>query len=514
MRRLVLLIVLLGASCQAFSAPTATPTATLTLTPSATPTATHTEMPTAVPATATPSRTPTATDTPTITPTPTLSPTPSLTPQPAAGFVFDNWTLVQLPASIFTMLQSPTLAFINTNDRDGIGDRRTPQPATDVQTLYYMMPANSSGRVPVLQTPSSTGRQVYISSDGLSIAYFLNTDTPQTTGLYVLDIASGISGRILPLASLVQRGRISPPAWSPDGARLALALATGYDMDIFTIERDGTNPENLTNSGAYEFWPAWSPDGERLLFVSDRNRCPSWIPGDDGACDALLTPEPPTGGHVFVLDLASDEVTQLSDQWVTEPPRWLNNRQVTFASGDPTLGDPERTLWIADAVTGQAREVKLADGTDSPLRLSEAWSPDGGAVVYQSAGATTEIIAASVDGSLLGRTNELTFARFGLAAAWSPDGQRVAVGGAGGQCPNGVSVFDRTLTFVGRRVPPPSMCEPAYSPDGQFLAFTGIVPNVDGRVDVYAGNFNGQSAANLTSSLRGTIVLLGWVGGQ
>lgn len=512
MRRFVLLFVLLAASCQALSAPT--PTGTPTLTPSLTPTSAPTATPTALPATATPSSTPTVTDTPTITPTPTLSPTPSLTPQPVAGFVFDNWKLVQLPTNILSLLQTPTLAFINTNDRDGLGDTRTPQPATNVQTLYYVPPTNSGGRIAVLQTPSSTGRQVFISANGLSVAYFLDTDTPQTTGLYVLDVASGISGRILPIASLVQRGKISQPVWSPGGERLALALATGYDMDIFVIGRDGTNPENLTNSGAYEFWPAWSPDSARLLFVSDRNRCPSWIPGEPGACDALLTPEPPTGGNVFVLEFASGELTQLSDQWVTEAPRWLNNRQVTFASGDPTMGDPERTLWIADAATGQTREVKLADGTDSPLRLAEAWSPDGGAVVYQSAGTTTEIIVASVEGRLLGRTSELTFARFGMAAAWSPDGQRVAVGGAGGQCPNGVSVFDRTLTFVGRRVPPPSMCEPIYSPDGQFLAFTGIVPNVDGRVDVYAGNFNGQSAANLTGSLKGTITLLGWVGGQ
>lgn len=428
--------------------------------------------------------------------------------------MFDNWQLVQLPSNILTLLQTPILAFINTNDRDGVGDTRTPQPATNVQTLYYMPPTSSTARIPVLQMPSSTNRQIYISANGRSIAYFLDTDSPQTTGLYVLDIESGISGRILPLDSLVQRGKLNQPTWSPDGRRLALALATGYDMDIFVIGRDGTNPENLTQSGAYDFWPSWSPDGRYMLFVSDRARCPSWIPGDPGACDALLTPEPPAGGNPFIVEIESGAVTQLSDQWITEPPRWLNNRQVTFASGDPTTGDSERTLWIADISSEQAREVKLADGTDSPLRLSEAWAPDGSAVVYQSAGTTTEIIAVSTDGRLLGRTNELNFARFGMAAAWSPDGQRIAIGGAGGQCPNGISVFDRTLTFVGRRVPPPSMCEPVYSPDGQFLAFTGVVPNVDGRVDVYAGNFNGQSTANLTGSLRGTITLLGWFGGQ
>lgn len=512
MRRLCFLFLLVAASCQALTAPSPTPTATPTGTPTITPTASDTPTPTPEPPTPTATATPTETSTPTTTPTPTLTPTPSITPLPAAGFVFDNWALVNLPPDVLTLLENPVIAFINTNDRDGVGDARTPQPATNIQTLYFVPPTNSAGRIAIQQMAASTGRQVYLAPNGRAVAYFVEGTNVQSTGLYVLDVESGISGRILPLPSLVQRGKVSEPAWSPDGARLAIALATGYSMDIFAIGRDGTNPTNLTADGAYDFWPAWSPDGRYLLFVSDRARCPSWIPGDPDACDALTTP-PPNGGNPFVLNIDTGQITQVSDQWVTEPPRWLNNRQITFASGDPTLGEPERTLWIADIVTAQARQVRLADGSDSPIRLSESWTADGSAVVYQSAGDTIEIIAVSANGTLLGRTDELTFARFGMAADWSPDGSRIAIGGAGGQCPNGISVFDRQLAFVGRRLPPPSMCEPVYSPDGVFLAFTGVVPNVDGRVDVYVANPNGASAVNLTGSLRGTITLLGWVGG-
>lgn len=514
MRRVLLLLILFNAACQAFTAPTATPTPTET--PTATPTPTETPTVTPTPTDSpTPTLTPTATPTPTITPTPTLTPTPSITPQPTVGFVFDNWQLVQVQADLNALLAQPVLAFINTNDRDGIGDARTPQPATNVQTLYYVPPTNSAGRVAILRMPSTTGSQIFIAPNGRAVAYFQEQAGNQgATGLYILDLDSGISGRILPIGSLVQRGFVSEPAWSPDGSRLAIALATGYAMDIFTINRDGTNLRNLTQSGAYDLWPAWSPDGRYLLFVSDRSRCSSWVPGEPGACDALVQP-PPNGGNPFALDLETGVLTQLSDQWVTEPPRWINNRQVAFASGDPASGDVERRLFIANVNAGQSREVKLADGSDSPIRLSEAWSPDGTAVVYQSAGDTaSEIIAVGVDGTLLGRTAELTFARYGMAAVWSADGSRVAVGGAGGQCPNGISVLNRNFEFVGRRLPPPSMCEPTYSPDGVFLAFTGVVPNVDGRVDVYVANTNGAGAVNLTGSLRGTITLLGWVGGR
>jgi Tol biopolymer transport system component len=284
-------------------------------------------------------------------------------------------------------------------------------------------------------------------------------------------------------------------------------------MDIYAIGKDGSNIQNLSNSGAYDLWPSWSPDGRYLLFVSDRARCPSWIPGDANACDAQTTP-PPNGGNPYLLELATGTVTKLSDQWLTEAPRWLNATQIVFASGDPTFGDPERTLWIGDSNTKQAREVKLSDGSDGPIRLSEVWAQDGSAVVYQNAGAsTTEVIAANVDGSLIGRTTDVNFPRYGMAAAWSVDGTRIAIGGVNGQCQYGIRVFDRKLDSVARGTPPPSMCNPTYSADGQWLAFTGINPRIDGRIDVYVATPNGFGSVNLTNGLRGAITMVGWVGG-
>lgn len=513
LRRFLYLLLLFSASCGALSAPSPTPTDTPTHTPTVTLTPSPTLSPTPLPPTDTPTVTPTATDTPTNTPPPTITPTPFNTPEPTVGFVFDNWQLSDVPSDMAQRLAGTSyIAFINQNDRDGVGDVRTPQPATNVETLYYMPPTNSAGRVAILQLPSSTENEVYISDSGTSIAYFLRDSGGQKTGLYVLDLITGISGRILPVNSLVQRGRVSEPAWSPDGARMAMALATGYDMDIFLAGKDGTGLSNLTQSGAYEFWPSWSPDGRFIAFVSDRLRCPSWIPGDADACDANTQP-PPNGGNVFVVEVTTGQTTLLSDQWVTEPPRWLNNAVVTFASGDPTLGDPERTIWFADATTGQARQVRLTDGSDGPIRLSEAWLPDGSGVLYQNAGTTSALILANANGAPLAVNTDLVFPRFGMVAAWSPDGSRVAIGGVNGQCPYGVTVLDTNLNSVARGTPPPSMCDPSYSPDGRFLVFTGVNPSIDGRVDVYVAGQNGFGAVNMTGGLRGTITLLGWIGG-
>jgi Tol biopolymer transport system component len=292
---------------------------------------------------------------------------------------------------------------------------------------------------------------------------------------------------------------------------MAIALATGYDIDIFVVNKDGSSPRNLTQHGSYDFYPTWSPNGRYILFVSDRARCPSWIPGEADACEPG-SDLPPNGGNPYVLDVDTGDVTQLSNQWVTEPPRWLNANQVIFASGDPAFGDPERTLWIATVIPPQAREVRLTDGTDSPIRLAESWSPDGSAVLFQSAGSSTEIILARSDGSPVGRTIDFTFTRFGMASSWSPDGSLVAVAGVDGQCPYGITIFDSALEVV-TRTTSPSACNPVYSPDGQWLAFTGISTQRDGRVDIYVGGPNGRGVVNMTGSLRGQINLLGWVGG-
>lgn len=512
--RFLLVFVLLGSACQALSTPTPTPTATATATATATSTVTpsHTPTVTAIPPTATTTLTPTAT------PTATISPTPSITPQATVGFLFDNWTLVDVSENILASLNTPLIAFINQNDRDSVPNQGTPQPATGLETLYYVPPTSSTQRIAIAQLPASSGQAVYISANGQSVAYFEVDPTGQRTGLYILDLENRLSGRILPITSLVQRSFFSEPAWTRDGSQLAMAVATGYDIDIFIIGKDNSNLRNLTNSGAYDIWPSWSPDGRYLMFVSDRARCPSWIPGDTNACD-LLTDQPPIEGNVvgniYITDVANGETRQLSSEWLSEPPRWLNNTIVVFASGDPTLGEPpERKLWIGDITTLQTQEVKLADGSDNPIRLSETWLPNGSAVVYQSvSNNAAEIIAVRRDGSLIGRTSELTFPRFGMSASWAVDGSRIAIGGVNGQCQYGVRVLDSQFNFITRGNPPPGMCNPAYSPDGQWLAFTGVNPRVDGRVDVFVANPNGSGAVSLTGSLKGTINFIGWVGG-
>ncbi len=509
---LLLSLAILSASCSMVAqeptpTPTDSPTATLpdTDTPTATDTAT-------LLLTDTPTETPTDTASPTDTSTPTDTAAPTRPPDPTVAFTYDNWERTQAPDNILNQLANPLIAYINFNNREGTAG--TPRPVNDTLILYYASPTAPNARIPIFEVTGETGDDIFISPSGDSIAYMRPGGGSLTAGLYIIDLQIGINGRVLPISSLVQRGIYSAPSWSPDGARLAIAVATGYDIDIFTVGRDGSNPMNMTRTGSYDFWPSFSPDGRYLLFVSDRLTCPSWIPAEPNTCDGTDTP-PPFGGSIFVLDLASSQVTQVSNQFVTEPPRWLNARQIAFAVGDPTFGDPTRALWIADIVTGNAQQVRSQGAGDDAIKLSEAWASGGRTLLYQAATASsTEIVMMGVDGSVVGRRGDFVFPRYGMTAAWSPDGSRVAIGGSNGQCPYGPIVLDSNFNLIAQANPPPSMCDPAFSPDGRYLAFNGVNPRIDGRVDVYIANNNGFGAASMTGSLRGQTRFIGWVGGR
>ena len=510
--------------CDALNPPSPTPTATPTATetPTITPTATITPTPTA---TYTPSLTPTATETPTATFTPTLTPTASNTPEPVAQFLNDNSRLLDLPDALRTGLARPYIAFVNQNDRQTVTNLATGQPETNIVTLYITAPDNPGTRIQIIELRTEDSQNFFFSERGSTVAYLMRDPLGLTSGLYVIDLTIGLNVRVLPITSLIQRGRYSEPVWSPDGRNLALALQTGYDMDIFVLNVDSFTWRNLSNQGSYDWHPVWSPDGRSIAFLSDRANCPSWRPGDGNACDNNFD-VPPTAGNVYVQNVESGAVTRVSDHAVTEPPVWVNNSLVAYAVTDPT--DPlseERELWLAEAATGRQTEMTVP-GMTTKIYSGEVWSPDGARVVFlSSGGGSNQVVMMRTDGTVIATTAALNFPRFGMIASWSDDSTRLAVGGTVGQCPYGRIMVDVTQTeasgqfaYTAPPAPPQptSVCDPVFGPGNAGAAFLGITGSAqgaaDGRADVYSVNANGFGQVNLTGNLRGNVRLLGWIG--
>ncbi|MBC8098741.1 MAG: PD40 domain-containing protein [Armatimonadetes bacterium] len=523
-RTFLLLLIATCVGCTLASQPTITPTLTLTATD--TPTVTRTVTPTV---SLTPSATPSATQTAlpsataSLTFTPTLTATPTRTPDPTAQFFYRNSQLLDIPATIRDGIPQPLVAFLNYNDRETIRNLATAQPGTNIVTLYYSPASGGGNRISILTLESEAQDQIYVAPSGNSLIYYYDDPRGASSGLWLLNISIGTTAWVSDLRSLTQRGFFTPPTWSPDGKQVALALATGYDLDIITLDMDTAAPTTLTEAASYEWAPVWSPDGRYIAFLSDRAVCPSWRPGDPDACDPQTDPTP-THGQVFVIEVATGTVTRISDRLVSETPVWVNAAYLAFAtrSRPDDILDGSRSLWLAqvDAIVAgnaEARLVALAGSSDDRVNVSEAWAPDASAVLYQEA--DNALVLMQADGTLIARNDDsLRYPRFGVSAAWSPDSARIAIGGVGSQCPYGRTVLSRSFALIANALPPPSMCNPLWSPDGAAIVYSGVVPRAtgasDGRLDLYISDSNGFGATNLTGDLRGQIRLLGWVGGN
>ncbi len=270
--------------------------------------------------------------------------------------------------------------------------------------------------------------------------------TQVASGAYIVN-ADGSNPHWLPGA----------PAWSPDGARIAVADAG----QIYVMNADGTNPAQLTSNGGGA--PAWSPDGARIAFSN--------------------------AGQLLLMNADGSNVTALTD-----------NSEVVGAGGPMWSPDGAK---IAFQTYGQIYVIK-ADGT-SLIRLfnpsggfvgGPIWSPEGTRLVFSYS--SNEIYVVNVDGTnliRLGISEPLGFE----VPAWSPDGTKILVS------PYLESGFVYVVNADGSNLHMlgGAFGRATWSPDGKAIAFSGAggslrisIMNRDGTG--LAGVCNCPPYANMT----------------
>ena len=141
---------------------------------------------------------------------------------------------------------------------------------------------------------------------------------------------------------------------SPDGKTLVFTML-GH---LFRLPVTGGSAEQLTFGPYYDANPAFSPDGNRVAFDSDR----------DGS-----------EGNVFVLELATGKITQVTHEPWAVRPAWSPDGQsiVYLRFGRQAIvhwGDPIPAL--IRRVTLDGREAQTLSGAQRLVR-SAFYLPDG-----------------------------------------------------------------------------------------------------------------------------------------
>lgn len=183
-----------------------------------------------------------------------------------------------------------------------------------------------------------------------------------------------------------EAGPYGPPAWSPDGGRVAFeSFRTGSQLsDIWAVDPDGSNLTNVTDAAYRARLPDWSPDGLRIAFVVDAGVDGLRAVDADGSNPTVLADSVGLAAPRWSPDGGRIALERQGDVWAVDPDG-TNLTNLTGGAG-PIPADPRwspdgtRMLFVSPEETGLGHDVWVmgADGTD-PAPLMDDASFDGGA---------------------------------------------------------------------------------------------------------------------------------------
>jgi Ca2+-binding RTX toxin-like protein len=157
----------------------------------------------------------------------------------------------------------------------------------------FKMNADGTGKVNITNHPANDGWPRW-SADGTRI--FFHSNRSGNLDIWSMD-PFGNDLVNLTAGSLLSDNTVEV---SPDGRKLAFTRQLVGGNEIFTMNVDGTEQTNISNSPGYDSIVTWSPDGTTLIWTSDRTgdfevfSAPAtggpatrltFAPGFDGRCD-------------------------------------------------------------------------------------------------------------------------------------------------------------------------------------------------------------------------------------
>jgi Tol biopolymer transport system component len=261
------------------------------------------------------------------------------------------------------------------------------------------------------------------------------TATPRAgpPGMTLANAAASLPGRLLFVADanvwLLERGQLRAvttdrvsrqPSWSRDGLHIALTKLWTSGADLWTMDADGRNAQELTDftyrqdaQQNYALQPIWSADNSRLYFLSQ-----------EGTPDTQLW-------QVTLADKRRQRFLAHGERFggIDRPRLSPDGRTLAVASFQPGRGNGGQThrsqIWTYTLPSGPWRQLTEAPGG----AYDPEWAPDGRlayVVRAPDAGRSTgrhDVWTMRADGT---GQRPITTSGLNRAPSWAPDGTWLA----------------------------------------------------------------------------------------
>ncbi len=244
-------------------------------------------------------------------------------------------------------------------------------------------------------------------------------------------------------------------------------IAFVRNSDIFTMNSDGTNQTNITNSGTTDTSPNYSPDGAKIIFTTDR----------DG----------------------NDEIYRMNADG-SNPVRLTNN---SASDVSPNFSSDGLSIVFVSNRDGNNEIYKMnSDGTNQVRLTTEAandivptYSPDGSKIIFVTERlGSRRLFTMNADGSNQQVISNI--AGFYNRPSYSPDGQKIIF--VYGADVTAQTIWTMNADGTNRAQFPVGRSSPSYSPDGAKVVYVCCFANGQLMDGVRSVNADGGSAQNLT----------------
>ena len=252
------------------------------------------------------------------------------------------------------------------------------------------------------QITSSGGvriKNLALSSDGKALLY---SAVGMTGSLQSLPVSKSFDAAGEPVALTSDVGcRDILPKFSPDGSRIAFISCHGKAgalQQLWLMNANGSDLQQLTSSAHSYVDPNWSPDGHRIL-VSSGGRLVS-VDADTRQQQDILALDIPVGPYevspdgrqaaaglmkdgiqnVWLIDIATRKARQVTfDQEDAGYPAWSpDGKWIAFQ----IARGPDNSIYIMPSAGGDAIQLTPYHGQ----RWHHDWSPDGDKILFAKSG--------------------------------------------------------------------------------------------------------------------------------